>query len=116
MTTRQARRVGWRGGRVTGICIAEKRSIFLITLFTFLVLPRGINAQPASAPKAPLIAILNAYPPEMESKIKAFNLPGPGFTSEVVSGFSVYRRGKTRNRLNIKSVPEFLRQPRPLAA
>ncbi|MCS6244078.1 MAG: hypothetical protein H2172_09510 [Opitutus sp.] len=38
-------------------------------------------------PNAPLIAILKAYPSEMEAMIKAFDLTGPGFTSKVVSGF-----------------------------
>ncbi len=68
-----------------------RRSTFLLTLFTFLLLPLGLSAQPATATKPPLIAILNAYPPEMEAMIKAFDLTGPGFTSEVVLGFRFYR-------------------------
>jgi adenosylhomocysteine nucleosidase len=68
-----------------------RRATFLVTLFTFLLLPLGLSAQSTSAPKAPLIAILNAYPPEMEAMIQAFDLKGSGFTSEVVRGFRFYR-------------------------
>lgn len=71
-----------------------RRSIFLRTLLVFIPLllaPAWLRAAPAVTEAKPLVAILNAYPPEMEAMIKSFALEGPGFTNEVVRGFRFYR-------------------------
>lgn len=72
------------------------RSNFLLALFAILFSTawlRADSASPAPAPgeTKPLIAILNAYPPEMEAMIQSFGLNGPGFTNEIVRGFRFYR-------------------------
>jgi adenosylhomocysteine nucleosidase len=58
--------------------------------------PSASTASSAAEPSAPastrpLIAILNAYPPEMEAMITSFGLKGPEFTPELVRGFRFYR-------------------------
>jgi adenosylhomocysteine nucleosidase len=76
-----------------------RRSTFLLALFTILLAPLWLRADTASGSPAqsvgtearPLVAILNAYPPEMEAMIKSFDLDGPAFTNEVVRGFRFYR-------------------------
>jgi hypothetical protein len=46
---------------------------------------RSLGAETANLPR-PRIAILNAYPPEMEARIASFDLDDPTFTSEIVRG------------------------------
>lgn len=73
-------------------------SVFFIFI-ALLASARGLIAaeavpQPASVVPAkprPLVAVLNAYPPEMDAMIKSFGLDGPGYKSEVVRGFRFYR-------------------------
>jgi adenosylhomocysteine nucleosidase len=77
------------------------RSAFLLILLSSVCVSAwlradtsiGENAEPAvtSAKAESLIAILNAYPPEMEAMIQSFDLNGPAFTNEVVRGFRFYR-------------------------
>lgn len=72
---------------------------FLLILFSLLVSSAWLRADAATeAPVAiaeadtkPLIAILNAYPPEMEAMIQSFGLNGPQFTNELIRGFRFYR-------------------------
>ncbi len=48
------------------------------------------DEAPASLPK-PLIAVLNAYPPEMDAMVKEFGLDAPKFTQQRIKGFRFYR-------------------------
>jgi len=73
-----------------------RRSSFLLVLLTLVLAPAWLRAEADATPAETargkqLIAILNAYPPEMEAMIKSFGLDGPGFTNEVVRGFRFYR-------------------------
>jgi|APGre2960657505_1045072.scaffolds.fasta_scaffold26043_1 adenosylhomocysteine nucleosidase len=47
-------------------------------------------ATPAPAIRKPLIAVLNAYPPEMDAMVKEFKLLEGGFTEKRVKGFRYY--------------------------
>jgi adenosylhomocysteine nucleosidase len=47
-------------------------------------------ATPAPASRKPLIAVLNAYPPEMDAMVKEFKLLEGGFTEKRVKGFRYY--------------------------
>jgi adenosylhomocysteine nucleosidase len=68
------------------------RASFLLLLLSFLCVSAWLRADTTPDVKPePLIAILNAYPPEMEAMIKSFDLNGPAFTNEVVRGFRFYR-------------------------
>jgi adenosylhomocysteine nucleosidase len=53
----------------------------------FLMVP----ALRAEAPAKPVIAILNAYPPEMEAMIESFSMTGEGWTNQVIRGFRFYQ-------------------------
>jgi adenosylhomocysteine nucleosidase len=44
----------------------------------------------AAAPDRPLIAVLNAYPPEMDAMVKEFGLLDGGFHEQQVKGFRYY--------------------------
>lgn len=75
-----------------------RRSTFLLALLSAFFSVAWLRADPAPAAESPaaaearpLIAILNAYPPEMEAMIQSFDLDGPAFTNEVVRGFRFYR-------------------------
>lgn len=48
------------------------------------------TATPAPAISKPLIAVLNAYPPEMDAMVKEFKLLEGGFTEKRVKGFRYY--------------------------
>lgn len=61
--------------------------------FLFIVLA-GLSfahAKEDAVPAKPLIAVLNAYPPEMDAMIKEFGLDDAGFAQETVKGFRFYR-------------------------
>jgi adenosylhomocysteine nucleosidase len=61
----------------------------LRVLFVFLfVLPLAHAGDTAAKP---LIAILNAYPPEMDAMVKNFGLDAPGFTQTRIKGFRFYQ-------------------------
>lgn len=67
-----------------------RRPTLLVFVLALVLTPAWLRAE-TSTPPRPLIAILNAYPPEMEAMIASFGLNGPTFTSETVRGFRFYR-------------------------
>ncbi len=63
-------------------------------LFAFLIiLPLARAVEPDASPKTPqaLIAVLNAYPPEMDAMVKEFGLDDPRFAQKSIKGFRFYR-------------------------
>ncbi len=48
------------------------------------------SAAPVPATRKPLVALLNAYPPEMDAMVKEFKLREGGFTEKRVKGFRYF--------------------------
>lgn len=65
-----------------------KAWFFFVLLFT---LPFAHAGEVAATPQKPLIAVLNAYPPEMDAMVKEFGLADPKFLQERIKGFRFYR-------------------------
>lgn len=68
---------------------SSRRRFFLqsILLAVGLVLSGAVRAE---TPAKPLIAVLNAYPPEMDAMVKEFGLLDGGFREQQVKGFRYY--------------------------
>jgi len=64
-----------------------KLKIWLLCLFVFVLPFAHAETAPAAVPPKPLIAVLNAYPPEMDAMIKEFGLAGSGFTQQRIKVF-----------------------------
>jgi adenosylhomocysteine nucleosidase len=60
----------------------------LLVLAATLSLP---GAARADNPDGPLVAVLNAYPPEMDAMVRSFGLRDGGFREEQVKGFRYFR-------------------------
>lgn len=70
-----------------------RRCLLVGLLGLFAVLPLAQVLRAADAPVAPppsLIAVLNAYPPEMDAMMREFGLQGGGFREQQVKGFRYY--------------------------
>ncbi len=68
-----------------------KLKIWLLCVLVFTLPFAHAETAPAAVPPKPLIAVLNAYPPEMDAMIKEFGLAGSGFTQQRIKGFRFYR-------------------------
>jgi adenosylhomocysteine nucleosidase len=69
-----------------------KPKLWFLCVLVFIFSYAHADTAPAAAvPPKPLIAVLNAYPPEMDAMIKEFGLAGPGFTQQRIKGFRFYR-------------------------
>lgn len=66
---------------------------FLLVVFLFsLPSARAATSDAAAAtPPKPLIAVLNAYPPEMDAMIKEFGLADPRFAQKSIKGLRFFR-------------------------
>ncbi|MEY4487878.1 MAG: hypothetical protein RIQ79_386 [Verrucomicrobiota bacterium] len=68
------------------------KSLRLLLVFLF-ILPLARATEPAvsTPPPKALIAVLNAYPPEMDAMVKEFGLDDPRFAQKSIKGFRFYR-------------------------
>jgi adenosylhomocysteine nucleosidase len=64
-----------------------------LLLLVIFILPLARAAEPAAtaSPPKPLIAVLNAYPPEMDAMVKEFGLDDPRFAQKSIKGFRFFR-------------------------
>jgi len=67
-----------------------KTNRWLLFVLIF-VLPFSRAGETPAAPPKPLIAVLNAYPPEMDAMVKEFGLDDPKFAQKSIKGFRFYR-------------------------
>lgn len=68
------------------------RHIALLAVALLAPIPARVDAtETAATPnRKPLIAVLNAYPPEMDAMVKEFKLQEGGFTEKRVKGFRYF--------------------------
>lgn len=68
------------------------RRLFLRTILACaaLLLAGPVLLPAADAPARPLVAVLNAYPPEMDAMVREFDLLGGGFAEQQVKGFRYF--------------------------
>ncbi len=64
--------------------------LLFVVLF-ILPLARASDPAAPATPSKPLIAVLNAYPPEMDAMVKEFGLDDPRFAQKSIKGFRFFR-------------------------
>lgn len=68
-----------------------KSTRWLLFIVLIVGVPFARAAEPTAVAPKPLIAVLNAYPPEMDAMIKEFGLTDPQFAQQRIKGFRFYR-------------------------